>query len=594
MAIPTDKLYNIDRLNVWFAVSSALMLVVVLWLAWVDYDRPWHDHQDDYGAAQSSLAHLDYLRTQQQTAQEELQRAAAALEEARRQVAEEDAGTRASLTESLARLQAEFDEIRLEYAAADAVIQVTASEFEHLLGEYGPQHHKTQAAMARLEAERAELNELRLSKERVEDAQQQLRVKLAELDQPVTDAQRDYDQLAKSASDAAKKEDQYGNRWVKGLINLPFLDFAAPKGTPARHEVRQLVLPEVRQRLNYLDSYTTDRCTTCHVAIDNPDFSPDRLAAKLEESLGAINEERRRQNESGIALPTVPELSGEEAPTLEAGRVYEHWEALSKDQQDDYFCALLDAVNTYLEEAGRPPLELGQPVMAHPDLELFVSVDSPHPMAKLGCTVCHEGNPQETDFVLAAHTPKDHEEEHEWIQEHYVRRLGLPTATFELVEHYWDRPMLPGKYAEAGCAKCHQQISDIGSYENKPQGRSINFGENLFVNTGCINCHLVQGMNDARRVGPDLTHVSSKLSPGFTDQWVFNPRAFRPSTWMPHFFAQENNGPAGANDHDPDPVLRSETEVMAIRTYLFELSADWAPEPLPEGLTGDAQRGRTL
>ncbi|MHC4609046.1 MAG: hypothetical protein ACYS7M_01705, partial [Planctomycetota bacterium] len=135
MAIPTDKLYNIDRLNVWFAVSSALMLVVVLWLAWVDYDRPWHDHQDDYGAAQSSLAHLDYLRTQQQTAQEELQRAAAALEEARRQVAEEDAGTRASLTESLARLQAEFDEIRLEYAAADAVIQVTASEFEHLLGE---------------------------------------------------------------------------------------------------------------------------------------------------------------------------------------------------------------------------------------------------------------------------------------------------------------------------------------------------------------------------------------------------------------------------------------------------------------------------
>ncbi|MCH7592498.1 MAG: hypothetical protein IH989_06950, partial [Planctomycetes bacterium] len=46
MAIPTEKLYNIDRLNVYFAISSVILLLTVLWMAWVDYARPWHKYQD--------------------------------------------------------------------------------------------------------------------------------------------------------------------------------------------------------------------------------------------------------------------------------------------------------------------------------------------------------------------------------------------------------------------------------------------------------------------------------------------------------------------------------------------------------------------
>ncbi|MCH7813280.1 MAG: c-type cytochrome, partial [Planctomycetes bacterium] len=621
MAIPTEKLYNIDRLNVYFAISSVLLLLAVLWMAWVDYARPWHKYQDKYMDAQAGLAHLDYLQAQQETARQSLADADAAVEAARAQVAAEDerrlalevelansapggrpnlearvaqSPSRASMDAALADLGSGAASVNIDFGAADAVIQVTASEYEHALGEHGPDHPKTQAALAQLEAERTELNILLAEKERIEDRQKLLRAKLLALDEPIADAQRFYDQLAKVAADAAKKEDQYSNKFVKAVINAPFGDFVAPKGTPSRHEIRRLVLPQVRQRLNYLESYTTDRCTTCHIAIDNPDFSRDFLAAKLEASLTGINDERRRQGQDLLPAPPAPKLTGEDAPKLDAGRVAEHWDRLSDEQQSDYFRMLLDTVNTHLTESGRAPLELAQPVMAHPDLELFVSVDSPHPMAQMGCTVCHEGNPQEVDFVLAAHTPADHEQEHDWEQRHYVKRLGVPNATFALVEHYWDRPMLLGKYTEASCTKCHTQVTDIGSYENKPQGRVINLGKNLFVNTGCINCHKVEGLEDSRRVGPDLTHVAAKLEPGFIDRWVFNPRKFRPSTWMPHFFVQENNGPAGANQHDLDPVLRTETEVLAIRTYLYALSADWQVEPIPEGLIGDPDSGRTL
>ncbi|MGB0717351.1 MAG: hypothetical protein ACPGXK_15845, partial [Phycisphaerae bacterium] len=70
---------------------------------------------------------------------------------------------------------------------------------------------------------------------------------------------------------------------------------------------------------------------------------------------------------------------------------------LTDKQQDDYFESLSERVNGYLTASGRKPITLGQPLLAHPDLDLYVSIDSPHAMTQMGCTVCHEGNPQETD-----------------------------------------------------------------------------------------------------------------------------------------------------------------------------------------------------
>ena len=56
-------------------------------------------------------------------------------------------------------------------------------------------------------------------------------------------------------------------------------------------------------------------------------------------------------------------------------------------------------------------VEFKQPYLAHPNLELFVGATSPHSMKSIGCTVCHEGSGEETDFILAAHTPKSHAED---------------------------------------------------------------------------------------------------------------------------------------------------------------------------------------
>src|SRR5215472_1897264 len=46
-----------------------------------------------------------------------------------------------------------------------------------------------------------------------------------------------------------------------------------------------------------------------------------------------------------------------------------------------------------------------QPFTTHPDLDTFLGGSSPHPIDKLGCTVCHEGMGQSVSFRDAAHAP---------------------------------------------------------------------------------------------------------------------------------------------------------------------------------------------
>jgi len=626
MPVPEERLYHPERLNRWFALASVLMTGSFLWMSYEDYARPWRDYQDDFYLSKAALAHLDYLDAIREDRKHELEEARKELERQRELAATAHAEERARLETKLAEADLAFRKVNGPYSRASQVLEVTRDTYEKALGKYGPEHPDTEAAHEQVLAEEREVERLQKEKEHWEDTRDQLEDELRELERPVREARKRVRELEKVAADALEKDQDYrgvltdrgplsGVPVVSALINAPFLDFTAPKNTPGRHQINQLVLPDVRQRLNYLETYTTDRCTTCHVAIDDPEFSQERLAQKLERSLPGINEALQRRSAdappdeerlTSVPIPAPP--SGPDGATLPTGRVTEFWELLTREQQNAYFEALLSSVNLYLAETGRKQLELGQPLLAHPNLELYVTVDSAHPKQKMGCTVCHEGNPQETDFVLAAHSPPTHEVEEHWKEKYYDTVLGVPTMTFATVEHYWDRPMRLPKYTEGSCAKCHEHITDIARFQGEREGARINLGEHLFVTVGCINCHNVDEIADAqplaadgsgqrlepRRVGPDLTNVASKLTPEFVQQWAYFPQRFRPSTRMPHFFLQENNDADSANSFDTDPVTRTQTEVAAMTRYLFAVSADWEPLPVPEGVDGDAERGRAL
>ena len=89
-----------------------------------------------------------------------------------------------------------------------------------------------------------------------------------------------------------------------------------------------------------------------------------------------------------------------------------------------------------------------QPYTAHPDLDLFVSSSSPHPFEEYGCTSCHSGRGRGTDFISSVHIPNSKEQEEEWIEKYDWYKLPL-----------WLQPMLPVKYTQSSCFKCHTILS---------------------------------------------------------------------------------------------------------------------------------------
>jgi cytochrome c oxidase subunit II len=69
-------------------------------------------------------------------------------------------------------------------------------------------------------------------------------------------------------------------------------------------------------------------------------------------------------------------------------------------------------------------------------------------------------------------------------------------------------------------------------------------GAEVFLQSGCGSCHTVRGTNADGVVGPDLTHVGSRMSvgagllpnePNAFARWVANTDELKPGVAMPHF-----------------------------------------------------------
>lgn len=210
-----------------------------------------------------------------------------------------------------------------------------------------------------------------------------------------------------------------------------------------------------------------------------------------------------------------------------------------------------------------------QPYTTHPNLETYVGSSSPHPLATTGCTVCHEGMGQSIGFIHASHTPGDEAQMHAWEEQYGWE-----------VPHLWDYPMLPTDMTEASCAKCHQETVHVAEAEN------LNLAYGLYERAGCYACHTTRGFTDLRKPGPNLTKISAKLTPEWVSDWIRDPRAVKPSTWMPRVWYNSNTS-------SPEDAIRHEVEIDATVAYLFANSEDheFAVMFPPRG---NAERGREL
>src|SRR5438034_248470 len=207
-----------------------------------------------------------------------------------------------------------------------------------------------------------------------------------------------------------------------------------------------------------------------------------------------------------------------------------------------------------------------QPFTTHPDLATYLGGNSPHPIDRVGCTVCHEGMGQSVSFRDAAHMPSNEKQQEEWEKKYHWEQ-----------PHLWDYPMLPVKLTEA-------EINGIAAYlfanaekhdfaVKNPGHGDAKRGEDIVKSIGCQGCHVVgEGSREAagprRTFGQPLENIGNKTSYEWIYNWVRDPKHYSPATYMPNLRLTDSQvadvatflvglkGPAGdAAKAAPDPKV---------------------------------------
>jgi len=209
-----------------------------------------------------------------------------------------------------------------------------------------------------------------------------------------------------------------------------------------------------------------------------------------------------------------------------------------------------------------------QPYTTHPNLSIYVDRRSPHPLSDFGCTTCHGGLGRSVTFKDTYHTPSSEEQKEEWIEK------------YNWVEpHYWDYPMYRANLIEASCFKCHKQQAEVVGAE------VLNAGVDLIKRLGCFGCHKIEGFTELRKVGPNLSKISSKVSKEWTYKWVKNPKHFQSKTRMPRFFDLLNSS-------TPEDMSSNDVQARAIVDYIFANSQKDSYRRVPR--RGNVNRGEAL
>jgi len=156
----------------------------------------------------------------------------------------------------------------------------------------------------------------------------------------------------------------------------------------------------------------------------------------------------------------------------------------------------------------------GLPFTTHSEFELIIK---DHPPEKFGCTICHQGQGRATNDKAA--------------------RGEVP---------HFEEPILPAKYIESSCGKCHFGLDELKGAPRLSKARE------LFKKHNCFDCHTID-REDLRalatgKTGPPLTYIGSKRVdelnwgtvtniPRTKWDWHFahlkNPKLFAPDTEMP-------------------------------------------------------------
>ncbi len=579
MASSDDTFFNLKRLHLIFALSSAALLAATLWMLAEDHYRSWKVYQRTFRdsvepwlteaamrqlQAEESAAAAEQLLTALKAARvsvpdrqliDEFQNAAGQgrgevdfrpLDSAYERLATNPSEhARDALLAELSKI---VDAVSLKIDNADRSLRFRRAEFDEARTAFeaavGQRRSSTEVSKLEDRARRAREDvdrmqaELDATASRYEVLAETLAKITADEDaalQALNELRAEVDRLSRALAEQQPS-------LAKRVLRLPIIDaFGGPL------KVDQTWLPDLTIDYNFRRVARFDRCTTCHLGIEKtkpgsshgpaclaeeiinvelatPDGPPEAVAVSgLSDSVpietyGMELAKRGMLDSSVATVGLVLPLSAAADADLFAGDVI----LRINGQPVDNRATAIRLLSVDVEWGEPLELEirrgLPRPFVSHPKLDLYVGSLSPHPRAEFGCTICHQGQGSGTEFKWASHTPNTLDQRKEWREEHKWRR-----------NPHWDYPMLPSRFVQSGCLQCHPDVTDL--YESDrfadPAAPKLLAGYELVRTNGCFGCHEINGFDvEGNRVGPDMRLETSaeelpgtlrKVGPGLRD-----------------------------------------------------------------------------
>lgn len=258
-----------------------------------------------------------------------------------------------------------------------------------------------------------------------------------------------------------------------------------------------------------------DRCTSCHVALQIPYFSPTKA---IKNSQGEIEQVK---NEDYI------------------------WDKL--DQEIAKLRATNDPAAEKLEklkiaEIGEHTYNVKKVLAMHPLIGKETRPFEFHPLEEYGCTSCHSGNGRALTTDKAHGPVFDEFYEHEFMgpKPEFLEQDSKNDPVFSKVFNhkpgdsllFQTEPIFVGALIQAKCVQCHNPSEPSSSSDIHRMTENYQRGEELFVSQACYACHRIAAFSRGG-VGPELTKEGTAY-PWFIKESIVWPQADVKDSGMPN------------------------------------------------------------
>ncbi len=574
--LPPESHYDPKKLDKIFAIVSVILLVSLFGIFAKDFSREWKAYQREFRnlEVEKALVKLD-AQNVALGKNEDYQKIVKDLESAQKKLDGQKSTIR-TINQGIAKAEA-AKKLHIQQSQF-AKAQYDALKYRY---EAAANHKGTNAQQLKIQLDTlgAKLNNLRKQIEEDEVKVKEQTNKLKSIEQETRDLEKKRATIAKTAEIIEHKlrridpaQMSVANLIGDSVRDMPIIELANPN-----YHVKQIVLKEITEDVNFVKIPKVDRCTTCHLGIDNPDFK-----------------------EAAQPYRTHPNLE------LYIGKTSPH-------PMDDFACTtchmgrgratgFIDAAHTPRNEEQK---KLWERKYNWHELSHWEQPMLPVPYSQASCFKCHKAqenikgaeklnlglNLIERAGCYGCHTIEKY---NNWPKTGPSLEFLASKTSKEWAYHWIENPKairhnawMPSYFNQsnnndpASIKRNEQEILSIVAFlfKNSKEFKvdapastgDVAKGKELVASLGCMACHQVQPekskdpRNQAsllREFGPNLIGLGSKTSKEWLVGWLKDPGRYHPKSKMPN-------------------LRLSDDEASDIAAFLSEDKSPVASKPIP-------------